>query len=136
MLSRKGRQPRKVVRKMNKKLLKTMTVGLVCLAICGTSLAAPGKPNNRAPQRVPTRQQMPAPRNERPRRAPTRHDNTRRIAQPKPAPRPTSAAPRRPAPPPPPERHHSNHSSEADGRLALGAAVLGGIVGGLLGTDN
>lgn len=132
LLSRKGKKPGKVGRKMNKNILKTMTVGLACLTLCGTSLAAPGKPGNRAPQKAPTHQQAPAPRNERPSRAPTR-PNTRRVAQPRPAPRP-APAPRRPAPPPPPERHH--RPSEADGWLALGAAVLGGIVGGLLSAGN
>ena len=119
---------------MSKNILKTMAVGLACLTLCGTSLAAPGVSNNRTIRKEPARQQASAHRGERPARAPTRHGN-HRVAQAKPAPRP-APAPRHSAPSPSPGRHHDRRHSETSNWLTFGAAVLGGIVGGLIGASN
>ena len=130
-----GQKPGKVGCKMNKNILKAMTVGLMCLTLCGTSLAAPGTPSaRRAPRKAPVHQRTPEPRSERTRHAPTRH-RARRAAQSKPAPRP-APAPRHPAPRPAPRHHRDSRPADAANWLTFGAAVLGGIVGGLIGAGN
>ena len=130
-----GQKPGKVGCKMNKNILKAMTVGLMCLTLCGTSLAAPGTPSaRRAPRKAPVHQRTPEPRSERTRHAPTRH-RARRAAQSKPAPRP-APAPRHPAPRPAPRHHRDSRPADAANWLTFGAAVLGGIVGGLIGAGS
>lgn len=119
---------------MNKNILKTMAVGLACLTLCGTSLAAPGIPNNRTTKKAPVHQQAPAHRGERRNREPARRSPLR-VAQSKPAPRPTPA-PRHSAPRPSPRHHHDNRPTDTANWLTFGAAVLGGIVGGLIGVGN
>ena len=119
---------------MSKNILKTMAVGLACLTLCGTSLAAPGIPNNHTTKKAPVHQQAHAHLGERPNREPARH-SPRRVAQSKPAPRP-APAPRHPAPRPSPGRHRDNRPTDTANWLTFGAAVFGGIVGGLIGASN
>ena len=92
---------------MNNKTLKTFGTILACLALTGTCLAAPrgGFHNNRAP----------AP-------APMHHTHHGHHYHPAP-----------PPPPPPPAVHHHHHGGHHTGALTLGAAVVGGIVGALIG---
>ena len=78
---------------MNKTVKKLVVAGLACVALCGTTMAAP----HRGPAPHPAR---------------IHH-----------------------APPPPPPRHH-HHTTVVHhydgGLVTLGAALIGGIVGGLL----
>ena len=87
------------------KTIKTFGTILACLALTGTCLAAPhGKPhNNHAP--APMHHQAPPPQHHK-------------------------------MPPPPPaarHHHHGGHHHNGRGLAVLGAAVVGGLIGGLLG---
>ena len=125
-----------------KKTIKLMATALICATLCGTATAAPrgngGHNNDRGRNNAPQHQRAEAPRqNNRDRghvspqkvRHDAHHsDPVPRHAQPvthhKPAPAP-APAPRDPTP------HH-----EGNGLIALGAAVVGGIVGGIIGACN
>ena len=90
---------------MNNKTIKTFGTILACLALTGTCLAAPhGRDRHGRP---------PAPMHH---RGGPRHHHI-------------------PPPPPPPRVHHHHHGCHhhGPGVIALGAAVVGGIVGGLIG---
>lgn len=107
----------------NRNFKKLMVAGLACMALCGTTLAAPhGGNGNRPPQK------------------PAVHQNARRHAHHN-APRPAHHAQHRapahhthvvhhpaPPPPPPPPRTVVVHHEET----GLGA-LLGALVGGLIG---
>jgi len=120
---------------MNKNFKKTMIAGLACLAFCGTLTAAPDRANpGRAPQKAPAHQQA---------RQPERGHNGGRQAR-NPAPKhgapvahhTPAPAPHHHEPPPPPTPHHHGGHHEGAGWVAFGAAVVGGIVGGLVGACN
>ena len=110
---------------MNKAIKKMMIAGLACVALCGTTLAAPhGGNGGRAPQKAPVHQKAPAPKapNRGHTPAPAHHQANHHAPAPAPhrAPQP---------PPPPPPAHHEHHGAG----LALGATIVGGIVGGIIG---
>ena len=99
-----------------------MVAGLVCVALCGTTLAAPrGGTHGRAPQKAPTHQKAAAPRAAHNTHAPAHHAA-------KPAHHTTHVVHHTPPPPPAPVVVHH----ECDAGTGLGA-LLGALVGGLLG---
>ena len=121
------------------KTIKLMATALLCATLCGTATAAPrgnsGHNNDHGRNNAPQHQKAKVPRQnnrDRGHASPqkVRHDNPKPVhhAQPvahhKPAPAP-APAPRDPAP------HH-----EGNGLITLGAAVVGGIVGGIIGACN
>ena len=122
---------------MNKNIKKLMVAGLVCVALCGTTLAAPrGGTHGRVPQKAPAHQRTAAPRA-------AHHNQTHAHHAVKPAHHTTHVVhhmpppPPRPAPvvvhhmpPPPPAPVVVHH--ECDAGTGLGA-LLGALVGGLLG---
>ena len=107
-------------------IAKTLIAGLACVAFCGATLAAPHG-GGKAPQKAPTHQKAPAP-----------NGGNARAHNPAPAPHGAPVAHHAPAPaphhhePPPPAPHHGGHH-EGAGWVALGATVIGGIVGGIIG---
>ncbi len=121
---------------MNKQIRKMALVGLACVALCGTTFAAPARePNRRQPQ-----QQRP-PNNNRPAtNRPQEAAKPQQPNRPQQAQRPPQAKlqqqPRpKKNPPPRPHRAERHHGGTLQGEdwLMLGAGVLGGIVGSLLG---
>ena len=112
---------------MNKKVLITT---LACVTLCGTTMAAPGGRGKPAP--APARQhQQAAPRKQAARPAPAKHVATR----PAPHPAPVRPVVHHPAPPPPPRTvviHEVEEDEGLNGWEALGAAVIGGIIGALV----
>lgn len=106
---------------MEKMMKKLMMAGIACVALCGTTLAAPAhKPaQGRAPAPVVQKAQRPAP-------AP--------LAAHKPAPAPHKA-PAHHMPPPPPPRccRHNRHECHDCHHNVGGATLLGAIVGGIIG---
>ena len=90
---------------MNKNM-KILATALACLTLTGTCLAAPhGGRHNPGP--APMHHRAPAPRHH-----------------------------HQPPPPPPPPRHevhHHHHGGHHTGVIAMGAAVVGGLVGALIG---
>ncbi|MGN0832450.1 MAG: hypothetical protein ACI4RD_02220 [Kiritimatiellia bacterium] len=129
---------------MNQKniIAKTLIAGLACVACCGATLAA-SHGGSKAPQKAPTHQQAPAPkggnaRGQHP--APAHNQNGRLRGGLRPA--DVHGAPvtrRAPAPahrePPPPAHHHGGHH-EGAGWTALGATLIGGLIGGIVGACN
>lgn len=91
---------------MNKTIKKIMVAGLACVAFCGTTFAAPH--GGRGPMKAPVHHQ--APRHP----APVRHA------------------------PPPPRAVHVVHHDHCDGTaaIAVGAGILGCIVGAVIGACN
>lgn len=110
------------------KTLKTLTVAaLACITLCGTAVAAPrgGRDNGRAP----------APRHQTAKRqkAPQKH-----TAKAKPAPKRHHTAPKKHHAP----KHHApvravhhieHHCDDGNGWAVLGTALLGGLIGGIIG---
>lgn len=102
---------------MNKTLKRLMVLALAGVTLCGPVTAAPRGGKGRAPQPAPrhqTAKRPPAPE----RHAPKRQKHHR----------------------PAPERRHGHHKvhrhhhgGHKAGWVTLGAAVIGGLVGGLLG---
>ena len=100
---------------MNKTLKQLMVLVLAGVTLCGPVMAAPRGGKGRAPQPTPkhqTAKRPPAPKHHAPKRQ-THH---------------------RPAP----KHHHEHHKvhhhgGHNPGWVTLGAAVVGGLVGGLLG---
>ena len=101
---------------MNKTLKKLMVLVLAGATLCGPLMAAPRGGKGRAPKPAPRHQTVkrpPAPKHH----APKRHH--------------------RPAP-----HHHKHHKvhhlhgGHNNGWVTLGAAVVGGLVGGLLGAGQ
>ena len=97
---------------MNNNVMKLLVAGLVCGALCGTTLAAShGGHGNRAPNKPKMHQKAP-PAHHAPAHHATKHHVTHH------------------APPPPPPApvvvHHEHHT-------VSGLAVLGALVGGLVG---
>ena len=112
---------------MNKTITKTLVAGLVCLAFCGTTFAAPGCGNGgREPQKAPVQQKQKAPEHNGGRQtpAPANHRAPEHHAAPVAHHTPP---PEHHEPPPPPPEHHG----ETTGWTVLGA-VVGGIVGACL----
>ena len=131
---------------MEKMMKKLMMAGIACVALCGTTLAAPAhKPaQGRAPAPVVQKAQRPAPAPlaaHKP--APAPHKAPIAKAMPKPAPQVAHhrapvrhAAPRRPITPC--HRHHRHESNDChydhNGWVEVGGAtLLGAIVGGIIG---
>jgi len=123
---------------MNKKIMKTLVAGLVCLAFCGTAFAYPpaeGRPAGGAAGGAPgcgnggrTHQKAPARQTPNPGRNGGRH-----VPEPAHCGAPVAhhaPAPCRHEPPPPP---HCGEPHGGTGLVALGAAVVGGVVGGIVG---
>ena len=89
------------------KTMKTFGTILACLALTGTCLAAThGGRHNPGP--APMHPHAPAPRHH-------------------------HLPPPPPPPPPPVVHHHHHHGKHHVGVLTLGAAVVGGVVGALIG---
>lgn len=106
---------------MNNGIKKFFIVGLAALAACGPVCAAPARnpPRGKAPQHqtarpAPKQKARPAPKRDA-RPAPRAHRDDRRHAS-RPAPRPV--------------RHGRERESET--WMTIGAAILGGLFGGLL----
>ena len=104
---------------MNKTLKQLMVLVLAGVTLCGPVMAAPRGGKGRAPHPAPrhqTAKRPPAPKHHAPKKQ-THH---------------------RPAP----KRHHGHHKvhhhhgGKNNGWVTLGAAVVGGLVGGLLGACN
>ena len=111
------------------KTLKTLTVAaLACITLCGTAIAAPrgGRDNGRAP--APKHQTV------KHQKAPQRH-----VAKAKPAPKKHHVAPKKHHPPkhhaPVRTIHHVEHHrcDDDNGWAVLGTALLGGLLGGIIG---
>ena len=128
---------------MNKILKALAVMAVAATATCGTALAAPrgGVPNGgsrpQTAQRAPTARPKQAPARQAskaPQRAPGGAQ-----ARPAPCPEPRhEVAHHRPAPRPEP-RHHGGHRSNGgalhtEDWCGSGASLLGGLVGGLLGS--
>ena len=145
------------------KTIKTMVIaGLACVALCGTTVAAPAKNGGKPPAPAKQHQQIKAPAKAAPKqqaktpakprqqaKAPAKaapkhqevkrhadrpHEEPRREVVHKPAPVHHVAPVKAPPPPPPPaqtviveERH------DADPIVALGCALIGGIIGAIAG---
>ena len=122
---------------MNNTLKKLMMAFALCGALCGTALAAPkgGAPaKGKAPAAQPAKTHTPA--------KPTAKAPAKPVAQ-APARGHGHVEPARPAhkhevakhtPPPPPKHHHDHHGSHhEDTWCVLGASIIGGLVGGLIG---
>ena len=96
---------------MNKTFKKLMVLALAGMTLCTTAVAAPRGNKGRAPNPAPRHQTVknpPAPKHH----APKHH----------------------PAPPPAPHcRPKAHHGHHEKGWVTFGAAVVGGLVGGLLG---
>lgn len=138
---------------MNKNVKNLVVAGLVCVALCGTTLAAPrGGNGGRAPGRAPTHQKAPAPRVTQ-HHAPTHNARHHRTTVVDHAPAPHHHAPARHvvvhhAPPPPPVPvvvHHAvppppppapvvvhRECHTGTGLGALLGAVVGAVVGAAL----
>jgi len=128
---------------MNKNIKNTLILGFAFAAFCGTTFAAPPAGGGKTPYRTPTIQKAPAAKcgqqathaakpadrgkpavNHARAPEPAHHEHAVTHRQP--------TAPRHNTPQPPRhERHHDHH--ERDGWITLGAAALGGIIGGILG---
>ena len=144
---------------MEKMMKKLMMAGIACVALCGTTLAAPAhKPaQGRAPAPVVQKAQRPAPRVAAPvgqpsaggypapqkahKPAPAPHKAP--IAKPMPKPAPQIAhhkapqhheAPRRPTTPCNRHRRHECNDCHYDhnGWVEVGAGILGGIIGAII----
>ena len=117
---------------MNNNVNKLLVAGLACVALCGTTLAAPrGGHGGRAPARPTVTHKAPAPR------APQHCEPARGNAH---GGRPIAnhaPAHHRPAPvvhhAPPPPRPVVVHHHECDEGLGLGA-LLGAVIGGIVGS--
>ena len=124
------------------KTIKLMATALICATLCGTATAAPrgngGPYNDRGRNNAPQHQKAEAP-----------HQNNRDHghASPQkvrhgahhsdPAPRHAQlVAHHKPAPAPAPAPRDPTPHHEGNGLIALGAAVVGGIVGGIIGACN
>ena len=100
---------------MNKTLKQLMVLTLACVTLCGTTMAAPRGGKDRAPQ--------PAPKHQTAKRPPaSKHHAPKRQTHHRPA----------------PKHHHEHHKVQHHGGhnagwVTLGVAVVGGLVGGLLG---
>lgn len=123
---------------MNKNIKKVLITTLACVTLCGTAMAAPGGRGKPAP--APARQhQQAAPRKQAARHAPAKHVATRpapvRPVVHHPAPPPPRVCHPAPPPPPPPRTvviHEVEEDEGLNGWEALGAAVIGGIIGALV----
>ena len=137
---------------MNKNVKNLVVAGLACVALCGTTLAAPhGGNGGRAHGKAPTHQKAPAPKPAQHRAhapghhgtagvrhapLPQRHAPARHVVvhhAPPPPPAPVVVHHVRPLPPPPPAPvvvHHECHTGTGLG--ALLGAVVGGIIGAAL----
>ena len=104
---------------MNKTLKQFTVLTLACLTLCGTTLATPRGGNARAHQHAP------------------KHQAAKRPLAPQ-TPAPKKHAHHRPAPKPKHHTHHKDHhhGGKNNGWVTFGAAVVGGLVGGLLGACN
>ncbi len=117
---------------MNKKIIKFAIAVATCVALTGTTIAAPAPRGGRPPAPAKQHQKAPPPKpagHKAPRAphvAPAHH--VVHVHHPAPPPRP---CPPPPPPPPPVIVHHVEHH-EATGWAVLGAAVIGGIVGALV----
>ena len=147
---------------MNNNVNKLLVAGLACVALCGTTLAAPrGGHGGRAPARPAVTHKVPAPRapqhcepargnahGGRPiaNHAPAHHRPAPVVHHAPPPPRPAPVVvhhapppPPRPVvvhhalPPPPPPRPVVVHHHECDEGLGLGA-LLGAVIGGIVGS--
>jgi hypothetical protein len=122
---------------MNKTLKKLVLTGVLGLAVCGSTFAAPHGGNGKGrhePNRAQVRQE--APRNHNKggnfdrgkKAAPSHHKEAPRVVhhvEHAPAPAPA------PAPIPPPAHHETTlHTGDW---VTIGAAAVGGIVGGIIG---
>lgn len=87
-----------------KNIFKFFVTALACTALCGGAFAAPGPAKGRAPGKAPAHQKAPTARHA---PAPRHHE------------------------PPPREPHHGHHTIHTEGWVTIGAALLGGLVGGL-----
>ena len=103
---------------MNKTLKQLLVLTLACVTLCGTAVAAPRGGKGHAP--------APAPRHQTAKRVPpARHHTPKRHNHHRPAPK---------------TRHHGHHNvhhhhhNHNNGWATFGAAVVGGLVGNLLGT--
>ena len=118
---------------MNNNVNKLLVAGLACVALCGTTLAAPGGGHGaRNHGRPAVAQRAPAPRHTQ-HRAPTHGPAHNRpapvVRHAPPPPRPVVV---HHAPPPPP-RPVVVHHHECDGGGGLGA-LIGAVVGGIIGS--
>ena len=131
------------------KIVKTLAIAAVAaIALTGSANAAPkcGQPQGGKPPAVQRAQPVKPVAKAPARHAEPRHE-ARRAPQPQPTPRHDIARHRGPEPrhggpamrPEPPRhhesapRHHHNHTLHTEDWCALGATVVGGIVGGIIG---
>ena len=130
---------------MNKNAIKKMMIAAIaCIALCGTTLAAPAhKPaQGRAPAPQVQKAHRPAPVVQKAHKpAPAPHKGVVAKPMPKPAPQVVHhrapvrhAAPRRPATPCHRHHRHECHDCHYDdnGWVELGAGIIGGIIGALI----
>ena len=108
---------------MNKMIMKMMMTGIACVALCGTTLAAPAHntrpmPKGKAPM-IRVAKPMPKPAHHHAAKAPVHHHTVR---------------PAHHMPPPPPRycRHNRHECHECHHNVG-GATLLGAIVGGIIG---
>ena len=108
---------------MNKTLKTLMVAALACITLCGTAVAAPrgGRDNGRAP--APKHQTV------KHQKAPQKH-----VAKAKPAPKKHHVAPKKHHAPVRTIHHVEHHHCDDDnGWAVLGTALLGGLLGGIIG---
>ncbi|MBO5643361.1 MAG: hypothetical protein J6S51_05085 [Kiritimatiellae bacterium] len=107
---------------MNKTLKQLLVLTLACVTLCGTTLAAPRGGKGRAPQPAKRHQiaRLPA--------APKHHATKRQNHQHKAHNHHTHHNTHHHH-----NVHHHHHGEHHTGWITLGAAVVGGVVGGLLG---
>ena len=130
---------------MNKNAIqKMMIAAIACIALCGTTLAAPAPRGQKAPTRATQVQkaQRPAPVQQAAHK-PVSAPHKAPVAKPMPKPMPQvahhrapvrHAAPRRPVTPCHRHHRHECHDCHYDhnGWVELGAGIIGGIIGALI----
>ena len=112
---------------MNNMIKKMMMTGIACVALCGTTLAAPAHnnrpmPKGKAPM-VQVAKPMPKPAQPHVAKAPVRHEV-----------RPAHHMPPRPVTPCHRHHRHDCHDCHYDhnGWVELGAGIIGGIIGAII----
>ena len=124
---------------MNKNIKKLVLAGVLGIAVCGSTFAAPRGGNGKGghePNRAKVQYQQPKAEHhngghDRGKNAAPKHHRTEthvvhHVVAPAPAPAPA------PTPVPPPEPHHGATLHTGDW-VTLGASAVGGLVGGLVG---
>ena len=127
---------------MNKAIQKMVMALAVCGALCGTAMAAP-RGNPPPKDKAPTAMRASAPKGHAVKAPAPAQQTAKRHAAPARHHVPRHEIVRHAPPPPPPARHHApkhhhhhhNHTLHTEDWCEIGASLLGGLVGGLIGAS-